>query len=202
MLNLIRRDFIIQKWQLLVFVLVILFFVLLGRQDPAFIFLLASVIIPINTIAYDEKAETNILLNSLPYTRSEIIASRYLGTIVFIILATGVTSVLLYVFDRNFSITDIAISSSLALLLLSFYLPMSYIIKPGYNFPIAFISFLLLAGIVPPIVSYLGENLTSVTDFLLNLSVPILYISALLLGFAIYATSWGITTIIYRRKAF
>lgn len=202
MFNLIRRDFIIQKRQLLMYVLLILFFVLLGRHDPAFIFLLASIVMPINTIAYDEKPETNILMNSLPYTRNEIIASRFLGTIVFIILATGVTSVLMYVFNRPFSITDITISSSLALLLLSLYLPMSYIIKPGYSSPFALISFLVLAGIVPPMVSYLGERLTSVTEFLLNLPMPIFYISALLLGIAIYGTSWSITTFIYRRKVF
>ncbi|PAE06559.1 multidrug ABC transporter permease [Terribacillus saccharophilus] len=202
MFNLIKRDFILQKWQLLVFILLVLFFVLLDRQHPAFIFLLASVIIPINTLAYDEKTETNILLNSLPYTRIEIISSRYIGAIVFIILATGVTSILLYVFNKPFSITDIAISSSLALFLLSFYLPMSYIIKPGYTFPVAMISFLVLAGIVPPIVSYLGEKLTSFTDFLLNLSVPIFYTSAILLCLAIYGASWSITSYIYRRKAF
>ncbi|MFP7169504.1 ABC-2 transporter permease [Terribacillus halophilus] len=202
MFNLIRRDFILQKWQLLLLIFIVLFFVLIDRQHPAFIFLLASVIIPINTLANDEKAETNILLNSLPYTRTEIIASRYLGSIVFIILATGVTSILLYVFNKPFSITDIAISSSLALLLLSFYLPMSYIIKPGYNFPVALISFLILSGIVPPMVSYLSEKFTSFTDFILKLSVPTLYTSALLLGLAIYGTSWCISSLIYRRKAF
>ncbi|PAD38996.1 ABC-2 transporter permease [Terribacillus sp. 7520-G] len=202
MFNLIRRDFIIQKRQLLLYLLLILFFVIVGRQDSVFIFLLASLIMPVNMIAYDEKPETNILLNSMPYTRFEIIASRFLGTIVFIILSIGVTSVLLYVFNRPFSIADIAISSSLALLLLSFYLPMTYIMKPGYSSPFALVSFLVLAGIVPPIVSYLGERLTSVTDFLLGLSMPILYTSALLLGIVIYTASWGITTFIYRRKAF
>ncbi|MEC0305064.1 ABC-2 transporter permease, partial [Terribacillus saccharophilus] len=57
MFNLIRRDFIIQKKYLLGFILLVLFFVLMGRHDPAFIFLLASLIIPINTIANDEKPE-------------------------------------------------------------------------------------------------------------------------------------------------
>ncbi|MFP7478028.1 ABC-2 transporter permease [Terribacillus saccharophilus] len=202
MFNLIKRDFILLKRQLLVFLLLILFFVLMGKHDPAFIFLLASIIIPVNTIAYDEKPETNILLNSLPYTRNEIIASRFLGAIVFIILATGVTSALMYIFNRPFSIPDIAIGSSIALLLLSLYLPMSYIIKPGYSSPFALVSFLVLAGIVPPIVSYFGERLTSLTDFLVNLPVSIFYTSALVLGIVFYGTSWGLTTFIYRRKAF
>ncbi|MFP7493385.1 ABC-2 transporter permease [Terribacillus saccharophilus] len=202
MFNLIKRDYIIQKWQILIYALMVIFFVLLGRHDAYFIFLLASILVPVNMIAYDEKPETNILLNSLPYTRTEIITSRFLGTIVSIIFSTIVTSILLYIFNKPFSITDITIGSSLALLLLSFYLPLTYILKPGYSAPFALVSFLILAGIAPPIVTYLGGKLTSVTDFILNLSVPIFYTSALLLGIVIYAISWGVTTFIYQRKAF
>ena len=86
MFNLIRRDVILQKKQLLFFIPVILVFIIAGAP-PILTFLVASIFIPFNTYAYDEKVETNILLNSLPYTRKEIIASRYLGAIVYMILA-------------------------------------------------------------------------------------------------------------------
>lgn len=78
MFHLIKRDVILQKKQLLIFIPFILFFIFMDVH-PVLTFLVASVFIPFNTYAYDEKAETNILLNSLPYTRKEIIASRYLG---------------------------------------------------------------------------------------------------------------------------
>lgn len=58
------------------------------------------------------KAETKILLNSLPYTRQEIIAARYIGAIVYMILTIGLTSVALFAFNKSFILTDIAIATA------------------------------------------------------------------------------------------
>ena len=201
MFNLIRRDVILQKRQLLIFIPFILFFIIM-EANPALIFLVASLIIPFNTYAYDEKAETNILLNSLPYTRTEIIASRYLGAIVYMVLAIGVTSLALFAFNKPFTMTDIAIGSGLFLLFAAFTFPLFYIFKPGYILPVVMISFLVLAGIGPAIVLFLAEHLTAITDFIVNLSVPVLYTGATLVIMVVYVISWGITNVIYQRKAF
>ncbi|MCM3112410.1 ABC-2 transporter permease [Lederbergia lenta] len=201
MFNLIRRDVILQKRQLLIFLPFILFFILMGSH-PALIFLVASIFIPFNTYAYDEKAETNILLNSLPYTRKEIIASRYLGAIVYMVLAIVVTSLALFVFNKSFTITDIAIGTGLFLLFAAFTFPLFYIFKPGYITTVVLISFILLAGVVPPTVLFLAEHLTEITNFIVSLSIPALYTGAAVVIVILYAISWGATTIIYQRKAF
>ncbi|CAM4083666.1 ABC-2 transporter permease [Lederbergia lenta] len=201
MFNLIRRDVILQKRQLLIFLPFILFFILMGSH-PALIFLVASIFIPFNTYAYDEKAETNILLNSLPYTRKEIIASRYLGAIVYMVLAIVVTSLALFVFNKSFTITDIAIGTGLFLLFAAFTFPLFYIFKPGYITTVVLISFILLAGVVPPTVLFLAEHLTEITNFIVSLSIPALYTGAAVVIVILYAISWGATIIIYQRKAF
>lgn len=54
MFNLIRRDAILQKRQLLVFIPFIVFFIVMNI-DSVFIFLVASIFIPFNAYAYDEK---------------------------------------------------------------------------------------------------------------------------------------------------
>ncbi|MEH6942988.1 ABC-2 transporter permease [Bacillus sp. JJ722] len=201
MFNLIRRDVILQKRQLLIFIPFILFFIFMGVH-PALTFLIASIFIPFNTYAYDEKVETNMLLNSLPYTRTEIIASRYLGAIVYMVLAIGVTSLALFAFNKPFTMTDIAIGSALFLLFAAFTFPLFYILKPGHISTIVMISFLTLAFIGPKIVLFLAEHLTTITDFIVNLSVPVLYTGATLVVLAVYVISWGATTVIYQRKAF
>ncbi|GIO27383.1 ABC-2 transporter permease [Ornithinibacillus bavariensis] len=201
MFNLIRRDVILQKRQLLIFIPFILFFIIMDAH-PALTFLIASIFIPFNTYAYDEKVETNILLNSLPYTRKEIIASRYLGAIIYMVLAIGVTSLTFFVFNKPFTMTDIAIGGGLFLVFAAFTFPLFYIFKPGYISTVVLISFILLAGIGPPIVLFLAEHLTAITDFLVNLSVPALYIGAAVIIITFYAVSWGVTTFIYQRKAF
>ncbi|MBW8351171.1 ABC-2 transporter permease [Bacillus sp. IITD106] len=201
MFNLIRRDVILQKRQLLIFIPFIAFFIIMDSH-PALIFLVASIFIPFNTYAYDEKTETNILLNSLPYTRKEIIASRYLGAIVYMVLAIGVTSLALFALNKQFTMTDIAIGCGLFLLFSAFTFPLFHIFKPGYITTVVLISFILLAGIVPPIVMFLAEHLTAITDFILKLSVSALYTGAAVVIMTLYAVSWIVTNIIYQRKAF
>ncbi|MFC5711783.1 ABC-2 transporter permease [Thalassorhabdus alkalitolerans] len=201
MFNLIRRDVILQKRQLWIY-LPFISFIIIMDSHPALIFLVASVFIPFNSFAYDEKAQTNILLNSLPYTRKEIIASRYIGAIVYMILAIVVTSLALFVSNTLFSATDIAIASGLFLLFSAFTFPLFYIFKPGYISYVVLITFLLLAGIGPPIFIFLAENLTAITDFISSLSTPFIYTGATVIVLFFYAVSWGITTIIYQRKAF
>ncbi|MFJ7732669.1 ABC-2 transporter permease [Lysinibacillus sp. NPDC097231] len=201
MFNLIRRDAILQKRQILIIIPLIVIFIIMDKH-PSFTFLIASIIIPFNTFAYDEKVETNILLNSLPYTRMEIIASRYIGAIVYMIASIGVTSLALFIFKKPFTMTDIAIAISLFLLFVSFTFPLFYIFKQGYISMVIFISFILLAAIGPAIVSFLAEHLTAITDFITNLSIPTLYIGVTLVIMVCYFISWGITTVIYQRKAF
>ncbi|OHX49399.1 ABC-2 transporter permease [Cytobacillus pseudoceanisediminis] len=201
MFNLIRRDVILQKRQLLIFIPFILFFIIMGAQ-PALIFLVASIFIPFNTYAYDEKAETNILLNSLPYTRREIIASRYLGALLYMILSIGIASLALLAFNKPFSITDIAIGSGLFLLFAAFTFPLFHLFKSGYITTVVLISFLLLTYLSRPIVSFINENLTVITDFIFSLSTQLLYMGAAAVILTFYAVSWGVTTVIYQRKAF
>ncbi|MBP2241574.1 ABC-2 type transport system permease protein [Cytobacillus eiseniae] len=201
MFNLIRRDVILQKWQLLFFIPFILVFVIMGAS-PVLVFLVASIFIPFNTYAYDEKAETNILLNSLPYTRIEIIASRYLGAIFYMLLSIGVTSLALFIFNKPFTLTDIAIGSGLFLLFAAFTFPLFQIFKPGYITTVILISFILLSWAAQPIAQFITEHLTAITDFIASLSMTALYTGVTLIIMAIYLISWIITTSIYQRKVF
>ncbi|CAG9620379.1 ABC-2 transporter permease [Sutcliffiella rhizosphaerae] len=201
MFNLIRRDVILQKKLLLTFVPFIAFFIFMDSH-PALIFLVSSIFIPFNAYAYDEKAEVNILLNSLPYTRKEIIASRYLGAVIYMLLAIGVTSLALSIFNKPFSLMDIAIGAGLFLTFAACTFPLFYILKPGHITTVVIISFLLLAAVGPTVVQFATEHLSAVTNFILSLSTPTLYTSVTIAIMAAYAISWCFTTVLYERKVF
>jgi len=201
MLNLIRRDVILQKRQLLIFLPFIVFFILMDSH-PALIFLVSSIFIPFNTYAYDEKAETNILLNSLPYTRKEIIASRYVGAVVYMALSIALASLGLLLFGKSFTLTDIAIGGGLFLLFSAFTFPLFYIFKPGYISAVVLISFLVLASVGPKIMIWFAGHLTAITDFIAKLSISVLYTGTAVAIFVVYVISWIITHSIYQRKVF
>ncbi len=201
MLNLIRRDAILQKWQLYVFLPFIIFFIIMDSH-PALTFLMASLFIPFNAFAYDAKAATNILLNSLPYTRSEIIASRYLGAVIYMVVSISIASLALFVSSISYTWTDIAIASALFLIFAAITFPLFYIFNPGVIFYVVLFSFILLAGIGPPIARYLLEQLPAVTEFLSRISTPVIYVGSGLAVLIIYIVSWTFTTFVYQRKAF
>lgn len=201
MLNLIKRDLILQKKQLLVYLGCIIFFIVMNTH-PILLFTITSIFIPFNTHAYDEKTETNILLNSLPYTRKEIVASRYIGAIVYMLLAIAVTSLMLIIFQKSFTIEHIVMGNTLFLLFAAITFPLFYQFKQKHMSSIVMVSFLASAYLGPPAVQFLATQFSTVTDAIFSLSVPALYTVATFIIICAYIISWGVSFIIYQRKAF
>lgn len=201
MLNLIKRDAIIQKKQLYVFIPFMLFFILM-QVPPILTFLVVSIYIPMNAYAYDEKAETNILLNSLPYTRKQIIAARYIGSVFYITLSVLLTIAILLLLNQPFEWHDVGIGVMSSILFSSFAFPMYYIFKRGYVSLATMIAFFILVAFVPMILPKISNQLTNFIHFVQELSLSVIYGSVVSITIVIYLFSWLITTTIYERKAF
>jgi ABC-2 type transport system permease protein len=118
------------------------------------------------------------------------------------ILSIGVASIALFVMDRPFTMTDIAIGSGLFLLFAAFTFPLFYIFKSGYISSIVLISGLILLSIGPLILSFLAEHFTAITNFFNQFSTLELYTGTTVIIIMIYTASWLITNSIYQRKAF
>ncbi|BBP86728.1 hypothetical protein BsIDN1_03460 [Bacillus safensis] len=48
-----------------------------------------------------------------------------------------------------------------------------YILKPGYITTAVIIGFIVLSAMGPPVVLYLAEQFSGITDFIMNLSIPV-----------------------------
>ena len=83
MINLILKDVLIQKKLILFYIATIIIYLWAGVPSLLFLGFLYSVIFILNAFAYDEKDNANILLISLPYTRKEIVSSKYIGSLIF-----------------------------------------------------------------------------------------------------------------------
>lgn len=201
MVNLVRRDLILQKSQLLIFIPFILLFVL-TNLPPILTILVASIFIPFNALGYDEKVESHILLNSLPYTRKEIIASRYIGAVIYMVLSIGIVSFLLFIFNKPFSFTHIVVGSGLFLTFVAITFPLYHIFKPGNITIFILIGFLLFTWLAGPIVGFISRTFPAFVQFVTNLSVSTLYIVSTVIVLFLFVTSWFITMSIYERKAF
>lgn len=203
MFNLIRKDLVIQKSQILLFIPFIMFFAIFGdHMSPFFIFLMASLYIPLNGYIYDEQVESNILLNSLPYTRKEIVAAKYIGSVVYMMLSTVVAGIILYLFNFDFILRDIAIAAGLFFIFAALSFPFFYLLKRGYIGVFMLIGIVVSVVVLPPALRFLAEHLTAITEFITSLSTTTLYLSGAGISISLFLISWFISQLIYQRKVF
>ncbi|WPC43168.1 ABC-2 transporter permease [Clostridium sp. JS66] len=90
MLNLILKDVLIQKKYLLFSILYTLFFAFCFKSNTSMIFDMLPVMISYVLISgacgFDDKNKSEIMLNSLPINRVNLVISKYLSTILFIFI--------------------------------------------------------------------------------------------------------------------
>lgn len=86
MLQLIKKDIAIHKFQWLLYLAMLLFFMLLDK-DAIFIIALMSAIITMNAFFADEQANGHKLWNAMPFTRSEIVSARYSSLLVVTVIS-------------------------------------------------------------------------------------------------------------------
>ena len=203
MFNLIRKDLVIQKSQILLFIPFVMFFAIFGdHMSPFFIFLIASLYIPLNGYMYDEQVESNILLNSLPYTRKEIVAAKYIGSVVYMILSIVVAGIILYLFNFDFIFQDIATAAGLFFFFAAITFPLFYILKPGFIGGFVMIGLIVSAVVLPPVLRFLAEHLAGITAFITSLSTTVLYLSGAVISISLFLISWLVSQLIYQRKVF
>ena len=85
MLNLIRKDIILLKKTMLVLLAILCVYLLLDFSS-IWVGILCSIVISMSAFTLDEKTSIHLLLNSLPYTRKEIVSSKYVVAVFFTIL--------------------------------------------------------------------------------------------------------------------
>ena len=98
MLNLVMKDIIVQKKSIAFAVLYIFFFIVAFQSVGEMTFTCAitavSYILVMGGFAYDDKNKADIMLNSLPLKRYNIVLAKYISLFVFMTLGTLVYFIL------------------------------------------------------------------------------------------------------------
>ncbi|EON70810.1 ABC-2 transporter permease [Lysinibacillus sphaericus] len=204
MFSLIRKDFLLQKHILLLYIAILLLFSLFGDASVyvGFIFSLSFIM---SACSFDEKDNINILLNSLPYTRKEIVASKYIGALLFTMLFVIVMYVGDFILNGNkasFLVKEMLLIIGLVMITTSFLLPFLYKFKMQY-LHMALVALVVIYLIT---ISFFIRNLHDVvrelTQKILTLQEIQLYFFAILMVIVLYIGSWLLSIRIYERKVF
>ncbi|PEW96413.1 ABC transporter permease [Bacillus cereus] len=153
MKQLILKDFIIQ-WEFLIWYILYPVFFYMALTDTENLFIIMSVIITIGatvkTFEADSKNESEVIVNSLPILRKQIVYAKYIVAIIILFISVTVgcftmgmkNGVNLFEFIETKTVASI----SFILVYLSFVLPISFWL--AYKKTIFITIFILIAPIV------------------------------------------------------
>ena len=202
MYNLIRKDIILQKYSLMVLLPLLLIILSLEVSYiwPGFIF---SISIIMNVFTTDEKSPINTLLVSLPYTRSEIVSSKYIGVIIFTIM------IVLTIFIGNLIINkeltswkEILFIISSVMVVTSFMFPFSYQFKSQYLMIGTIVLFVAYLVMINTIFLNINDVMRSSVAKLLAMETLPFFAVTITLTLVLFVSSWLLSLHIFRRKAF
>ena len=204
MINLIWKDLVVQKRQIIVY-MIIIGFLLIGQVPLWWVAFLTSMSFITNAFLYDEKDNINILLNSLPYTRKQIVISKYLGALIFTGLFIGVImggGFIINGMELSFSWKDILYTFGLVMAFLSIIFPFFYKFKQQ-SLMIGAMVFCVIAILGFRIgMQFFNEQFGETFQWIGSLSELQLYSFAALAIFLLYWGSWLLSLRIYERKVF
>lgn len=221
MLKLIIKDFLLQK-KMLYFNLAYSLFVLIVFNNSTFsstVYIMGAVAVAYMCIlgasAYDDKNKSDVILNSLPIKRKQIVEAKYFGVMAFAVLSIFTIGILGAVMkgiglpfpERYISFTDI-VGALVSLSLLSslyfpFYFRFGYITSRIFN-----VIFFMVVFFAPPLmIDFLKQryNKETIEQALTALSgQPDWLIGGILvvLAFILMFCSYSISHKFYQRREF
>ncbi|WP_369436021.1 ABC-2 transporter permease [Lysinibacillus fusiformis] len=204
MFSLIRKDFFLQKNLFLIYIVMLLFFPLLVKS-PVFVGFIFSLSFIVSAYSFDEKDNINILLNSLPYTRKEIVSSKYIGALLFTLIFISVMYVGDVVLNGNnalFLWKETLLIIGLVMIAMSFLFPFLYKFKMQY-LNTAMVALIVIYVLT---ISFFIKNLNDVIRELIRKFLTLqeiqIYFFAILTILILYIGSWLLSIRIYDRKVF
>lgn len=218
MLNLVIKDILVQRRTFFGAFVYLLFFIFAFQSLEGNVYTSAIVafvyLLVMGAFAYDDKSKADIMLNSLPIKRKNIVMAKYISLFAYVVIGTVVFSVITSVISMlNISIktypvtVELLVSAILAISILnSISFPLMF--KWGYNKARVFnmILFLSIFFSAPLLVNFFSkpdsEFIATVVAFLKRQS-DITIISGLLsLSFIILFISYLTSLRFYKKREF
>ncbi|MCM3088045.1 ABC-2 transporter permease [Bhargavaea ginsengi] len=202
MLKLIRKDLLLQK-NMLVGMLLLLVAAINFTPSTIWVGIVFCVAIIMQMFSADEKSSIHLLLNSLPYSRKQIVGSKYAGAVVIMALFLMTTFLGHFMIYREvFPWSQLLFIACVVFLFISFAFPFSYLFKSQYLFIASGVLFVLYLIIANQFVPNLNDILRNFTGSIVSIDNHIIYLFVGLGVLLLYLSSWLLSIRIYSKKVF
>ncbi|KGR76306.1 ABC-2 transporter permease [Ureibacillus sinduriensis] len=200
MLNLIRKEIVLQKKTLMI-MLPLLFVFLFEGISSIWIGVIFCIPLIMQSFSIEERSSIQLLLNSLPYTRKEIVSSKYLGAFVFtFFILTTISIGNLIIYGEITQWKQLLFIFCSVALFISFAFPFSYQFKSQYIMTAFAILFVLYLIVINKFISNLNDRLREGVRIVLSYDNTLLYAGVLLTVVVLSFFSWMLSIRIYSRK--
>lgn len=219
MFNLIKKDFILSR-KINIFVVVYALFIAamgLVMPDPlvsTFLYVLGMLtlifITVIYTNGYDDKYKSEIVLNSLPIDKENIVRAKYMTLILFIIMSCSAvlifTNIILKLgvvsIGKGASIWNVIFATNISLIFYSIYYPIYFKVGEGLKSFNTILWVLMVIG--PSVLDKLmkGLNTTGYLEKIIAIDINRINIYVLIISLFMFYMSMKISEKIYRTREF
>lgn len=221
MRSLLMKDIIIQKKMFVISLiyLAVLFF-LQGMYGVyisyGFIAFVGGFFFIVTANGFDDKSKTDILLNSFPLVRRQIVSAKYLSSFLFILISAGMVAginVLLYLTlgadrVRPIGLFELGVAAIAVMHFVSFYFPLYYRFGAQYvrvaifllGFAIFFARFAIFFAI--NFLDTYMEGFVSLLNIIRELSAEQMMLLAFAEAAVLMLVSWLASLRIYAKKEF
>ncbi len=173
MLNLVRKDILIQKKSFLIALVysVFLFAIFSNEVFREAVYIMGTVaiayIMVVTSNAYDDKYKSEIIINSLPVKRQAVVLSKYLAAAVYVVaglVIVGAMGAVIIISGiplpvRYINLNDAVFAFSAVALLASLYYPVYFRFGYALSRMLNLILFLVLFFAPGALVSYIRQNM-------------------------------------------
>lgn len=222
MLNLIIKDVVIQKKTIL-FALFYTIFASISfssmKPDGFGLYVLAPIVVVYlfitTAVGYDEKNKSEIVLNSLPLKRDDIVISKYISIFIFVIIGIIYSILIGFVgkftglpmFNRSISLLDIISTLTSVCMFSSIFFPVYFkfgLVKMKvFNIVLFMLMFFLPTITVQYVIENPNNTLVQKFNYFINNTSNLMQNSlVLILGLICFLVSLLISIRIYNKKEF
>ncbi|MCA0172918.1 ABC-2 transporter permease [Bacillus sp. RAR_GA_16] len=200
LLNLIRKDIVLLKKTMLVLLAILCVYLILDFSI-IWVGILCSIVISMQSFTLDEKSTIHLLLNSLPYTRKEIVSSKYIVAVLLTLLIGTVTYVgNIIIHGEMTSWKELLFMVAVVMVILSFVYPFCYKFKSNYLMIAAIGLIALYLLTVTFFIKDLHDRIRAFVNLFLTFNTSVAYLVIGILVIFLYIGSGVLSTRIYRKK--
>ena len=202
MLQLVKKDFYIHKtiWLIMLLGMGIYIF---AQVSSLFVGIVFCIVMCAQLLATDDKKATQLLLNSLPFTRKDIVNSQYISAFLCIACIISTITLLHLLVHREMpNHQHLLIIAIISLVVVAIYYPFAYRFSTKYFSYFSLGLFALYFLTIQFFIPNLNDRISGIVSDLSTNVQSIHYVYIFIATFVLYVLSWMLSIRIYSKKVF